>query len=174
MDADGRPHTRFTHRFLDSAFGSARNDTFLAFPTRNFDLAPKPVIPTEGAERRFMLSSQPREQSDVSCCHPDRASGANEWRDLWVKFGRESGFGRVDVIAARPPPATAGAAARVGAGCRIQKRILYPGDWPLATGYWLLVTGRTGSWPSASICVICGFSAGDRARRRDQVWSAGR
>ena len=32
------------------------------------------VIPTERAERRFMLSSRPRERSDVSCCHPDRRS----------------------------------------------------------------------------------------------------
>ncbi len=55
-------HPRIAHRlvlsersesngFLDSAFGFARNDTFLAFPTSYFDRAPKPVIPTEGAER---------------------------------------------------------------------------------------------------------------------------
>jgi len=34
-----------------------------------------------------MLSSRPRERSDISYCHPDRESGANEWRDLWAEFG---------------------------------------------------------------------------------------
>ncbi len=86
-----KPH----HRFLDSAYGLARNDTFIVPPSfqpdRGLPICPdreseatfQAVIPTEKAKRRFKLSSRPRERTVVSICHPDRESGANEWRDLW-------------------------------------------------------------------------------------------
>ena len=52
---EGRPHTRYTHRFLDSTFGSARNDIFFAVPSvrpdRESGATFHAVIPTERAER---------------------------------------------------------------------------------------------------------------------------
>jgi len=92
---EGRWHTRFFHRFLDSTFGSARNDKFFAVPSvcpdREGGATIHDVIPTKRAERRFTMSSRPRERSDDSRCHPDRESGANEWRDLWARFRRVGG-----------------------------------------------------------------------------------
>ena len=61
------------HRFLDSAFSFARNDTFFAVPS----IRPDRGSPTSHPDRETGTTIQavfPIEQrSDVSSCHPDRS-----------------------------------------------------------------------------------------------------
>ena len=76
------------HRFLGSALGLARNDSFFV---------PLQIVPTERAERHFMLSSRPRERSNVSSCHPDRGSGAS-FQAVIPTEGAERSSGGIYVI----------------------------------------------------------------------------
>ena len=81
---EGRPHTRFAHRFLDSTFGSARNDIFFAVPSVRLDRESgatfHAVIPTERAERT---------SGGIHSTHKARsgqAYGQNTWHASYVRL----------------------------------------------------------------------------------------
>jgi hypothetical protein len=64
------------HRFLDSAFGSARNDTFFAVPSCHPDRVPPSCHPDRESVATFQAVVLTEGRSDVSICHPDRESVA--------------------------------------------------------------------------------------------------
>ena len=71
-DSDQTPLPIVIKRFV----GPPRGPEMLGMTPSSSD---RPLNPTEVTQ-----SATPTEKrTDISSCHPDRESGANEWRDLW-------------------------------------------------------------------------------------------